>query len=130
MPGYKYTGTLELDDFEAFRAGLAEWTPGEPSEALDTALYFGPQTLTMLDAHGAGPMNAEQEAALRAELARTHVDVEFRLVGDDGQVHGLIAENTPIGVKQHLGMEAGPLGHVEVNGTVVRVGPAHLWSRF
>lgn len=110
---------------------VADAPVGVATLELETLLFHGAEASGWLDAHGDGPLDAAHAGWLRSELARDEVDVAFRLVGDDGQVHGDLQARIPLVEKQHLLLRhTGELGRMEIGGKVKRVGLGHLWSRF
>ena len=123
---------LEHDEMLALFEQYAAEPFGNDSLALDTLLYHGEQARMTLDLHvPEGTLSAEQEAFLRDELAKTHAEVEMRVVDETGQTRALLARtDVPFGIKQHLELDTVDLGHLETGGTVKRVGLHHLWSRW
>lgn len=117
-----------------FRDALASYARAphwQPSEALDTLLFYQDHTARMLEEHGTGPLPAEHVAFLRRELGRDHVLVALRLVDERGEVRAQYGpERVPIGQKEHLHTEGAELYDMEFNGTVMRTGLYHLWSRY
>ncbi|MEL6349820.1 MAG: hypothetical protein AAFV53_42345 [Myxococcota bacterium] len=104
---------------------------GEPTLALETLLFHGAQTVGWLSVHGA-QLEPERRAFLDHELARTDVQIEMRLVDEDGRRRGWLRSGTfPLKEKQHLVFEGtDALMRLETGGKVKRVGLAHLWSRW
>jgi hypothetical protein len=105
---------------------------GEPTEELETLLFYFQDTSAYLASQGATGLDAEHERFLREQLARDTVSVQMRVVEDDGTVRAsLPAQDIPLKAKQHLVFDGtGSLGHLETGGKVKRVGLAHLWSRW
>ena len=117
---------------------MGEWNQepvGVSSEAIDTLLFYLHDTedaLAALVAQDQLPLDAEHEAALRAELDRDEVIVEMRLLDERGNERGHMGpERIPLKEKQHLVFAGtGSLKHLETGGKVKRVGLGHLWSRW
>ena len=104
---------------------------GTPSLALDTLLFHRQATVAYLDRKGSELEGPQVDFLLR-ELARTHARVAMRLVDEHGVVRGeLKPTRVPLGVKKHLAFEARQrLQPFETNGTAIRVGLGHIWSRY
>lgn len=123
---------LEEDEFFRVRDEYALLAPGEPTKALETLLFYGERTKLLLDAHGYGEMSQDHVAFLDRQLARDHAHVSVRLIDEADRVRVAIGPTrVRLGKKMHL------LPHVlddvqslEVNGTVMRTGLYHLWSRY
>ena len=117
--------------FEAALEGYAKTMPWQESESLEVLLFHSKATLELLEKHGSGPLPPEHVAFLRGELTREAV-VEIRMVDEHGVVRITYGpERVPFGVKEHLApKETGNLFAMEFNGTVMRTGLYHLWSRY
>jgi hypothetical protein len=103
----------------------------EDSKALQTLLFYGRQTLLLMDKNGDAPLDAERAAFLRRELGRTHVYVELRMIDENGVVR---LWNKPARVPLDIrhGFEYTTTDYQEIEestGTVKRVGLNHLWQR-
>jgi hypothetical protein len=128
--GHDYVGELDEATFDAILAGLAGPENADREEAMDQAVFYGPRLLAWLDTKGAGTLGDDEERALRAQVGRTDVDIELRLTTDAGEVVGSGTFEAPVGLKQHLTLDAPGYGYTTVNGTVVRTAVGHLWSRW
>ena len=123
--------TLSGQGFRDALAEVASLPPGSPSQGLDTLLFYAEDTLAFIDAEGTEPLSEIHVAFLTAELERTAVVVQMRIIDEEGAIRGEEDESIPLGIKQHLHLEnTGSLGRVESGGTVKRVGLNHLWSRW
>jgi hypothetical protein len=102
------------------------------STPLDTLLFFRYATLAHLGTHGAGGLPAAHEAFLRRELSRDHAYIAMRLVNEKGEVRADLGERrVPLGRKTHQWFhDRHDLQEFNTNGTVVRVGLGHIWSRY
>jgi hypothetical protein len=140
-PGGCHSGGCSLakhpiPEFSAadFRDALAEYAlaPADsPSPALEKLLFYGSRTRELIDRYGEGTLPAAHSELLRRELARTHALVAMRMIDDAGAVVAAYEpEAVPIGVKQHLHTNSDAVQPFEMNGTVMRVGLSHLWSRY
>ncbi len=109
------------------KAGVDETTP-----ALDKLLFYGRRTIALIDQHGTGTLPEDHVAFLKRELARSRAIVSVRFINADGKVRVNLAPVTvPIGIKQHLKPTAlDGTQPMEINGTVMRTGLYHLWSRY
>lgn len=118
--------------FHEAMTAYAEMPHWQESKGLDTLLFYGDETLEMLEKHGTEPLSPEHLAFLRRELSRTHATVHIRVVDEFGEVRVEYGpERVPLKVKEHLqAKENGNLYAMEFNGTVARTGLYHLWSRY
>lgn len=123
-----YTDEVYREAVESY-ARMPYW---QQSEGLDTLLFYGDETLEKLEKLGTGSLSAEHLAFLRRELTRTHAVVHIRVVDEHGEVRvDYGPERVPLKVKEHLwAKENGNLFAMSFNGTVVRTGLYHLWSRY
>ena len=117
-------------DFARARYEYAQAAPDEPSEALETLLFFGTATKGFLAEMGPGRLSPAHVAFLERELDRDAV-VELRMVDDSGRVRVAYGpQQVPFGIKQHLHPVEHNLQPLEFNGTVMRTGVNYLWSRY
>lgn len=124
------THPLEEDEGLAHLEGYAKGPLGVATEDLETLLFHREVALRLLDNHP-GLLPIDHERFLREELARTRVEVAFRLVDDAGNVHGEAVRIGPLKEKQHVVLNGtGSLKHIEISGKTKRVGLQHLWSRW
>ena len=121
-----------VDNFRDALRNYAEFAPWQESEPLDTLLFYNKRTLEYLDSEGSEPLSPEHVAFLRRELARENAIVTIRMVDEHGVTRVTYGpEKVPLGQKQHLApTEVGNLFAMEFNGTVMRTGLYHLWSRY
>lgn len=102
------------------------------SEALETLLFFGPETRKRL-AEGAGKeLPATHRSFLSRELSRTHATLWIRIVDRKGKVRvSLGPKQVEIGHHFHFHADKGQRIQIPVfSGRVERVGVRHLWTRF
>lgn len=121
-----------IKQFHAALAAYAKAGVDEPTPALERLLFYGRRTVELIEDQGTGPLPKQHVKFLRRELARNRAVVSIRMVDAAGHVRVNLAPVTvPIGIKQHLKPPAldgsQPL---EINGTVMRTGLYHLWSRY
>lgn len=123
---------LEEDEFLRVRDEYATLPPDEPSKALETLLFYNKRTKRLLKAHGYGAMSEDHVAFLDRQLARDHAYVSVRFVDEADRVRVSAGPmRVPIGVKMHLQPHVlDDVQPMEINGTVVRTGLYHLWSRY
>ena len=119
------------DDYLAAVARYAKADADAAGAALEKLLFYGTRTEELMQRFGTSGLPAAHVSFLRRELSRRHAHVSIRLVDAGGRVrasHG--PSRVPLGHKQHL--HAVTLGNqsLEFNGTVMRVGLYHLWSRY
>jgi hypothetical protein len=118
-------------DFAKARYQYAAEAPTAAGESLEQLLFYPTETRFYLDEMGPGPLSPEHVAYLEQQLTRDHAVVSIRLVDDAGQVRVAYGpERVPIGIKQHLSPVLQDLQPLEFNGTVLRTGVEHLWSRY
>ena len=119
-------------EFDALLEKAASQPLDGENLAFETLLFHGNESLRWLDRRGHGPLGADGEALLRAELSRTHVWVGMRVIDESGVVRAsLPAARVPLGERRHIRMKSSErLELPEVSGTVRRVGLHHLWTRW
>ncbi len=124
----EFTPTMFRDALSDYAAGAV----GQPSMGLDTLLFYNKRTLELLKEKGAGPLSQAHARFLRRELARDHAIVSIRMVDENGRVRASYGPaQLPLGQKQHLSpADTNGLFPMEFNGTVIRTGLYHLWSRY
>lgn len=122
---------FEPDDYIAALAKYAVATIDDEGEGIDTLLFYGTKTLQYFEDFGTGPLSEDHVAFLRRELARKEATVEIRFVDEDGGVRVATGPMlVPLGQKQHLHPIANSVQSMTLNGTVMRTGLYHLWSRY
>ena len=118
-------------DFEKALRAYAQEPAEASSSALDTLLFYGPDTRHFIDKHGTGALPAGHAAFLKRQLERDHAIVEIRMVEASGRVRIAYGPaRVPLGQKEHLQPQGHDLQPLEINGTVMRTGLYHLWSRY
>lgn len=102
----------------------------ETSVALETLLYFGPQTKSMLEKFGFGQLDRRRADFLWQQLKITHALISIRVVDDQGIVRSwLEPTRVPFDRRHEFHMQANQVQPNETSGTVKRVGLYHLWTR-
>ena len=119
---------------EEWLQALDKWATqevGVSTKALDTLLFYATDTKNWLPVYG-GDLDDEHYFFLFAEIQRNLVDIEMRLVDENGVIRGLLESNPfHLKKKQHISFSStGSLGWLETGGKVKRVGLGHLWSRW
>lgn len=118
-------------DFEKALRAYARDPATAPGEALEKLLFYGKETRSYIARHGTGALPAEHLAFLTRELRRRHAIVEIRMIDESGQVRVAYGpQRVPLGQKEHLQPKVRDLQPLEINGTVMRTGLYHLWSRY
>ena len=98
--------------------------------AYETLLYFGRQTLVLLDQYGTDPLSATQHQQLASELKRSHALVSIRVVDDRGTTRSWTNDvRVPLDRRHVFEMETNQVQPLITSGTVKRVGQDHLWTR-
>ena len=102
----------------------------ETSFALESLLYFGRQTLVLLNEEGDYPLDPLRSDFLRQELKKTHAKVEVRVVDEHGEVRTwLPPTRVPLDRRHEFDMQVNNVQPLITSGTVKRVGLYHLWNR-
>lgn len=102
-----------------------------PSESLETLLFYGSRTLSLMEEVGTADLSEAHLKFLRKELSRDQAWVSLRMVDEKEKV--LVSYGptlVPLGAKQHLSAIGKNLKAMEFNGTVMRTGVNYLWSRY
>ena len=124
--------TEKLDE-QSFHELLDQYA-GDPmdetSSALESLLYFGPQTKEMIQKHGFGPLDRVRADFLWSELKVSHALISIRVVDEKGIVRSwLKPTRVPFDRRHEFEMEVDKVQPNETSGTVKRVGLYHLWTR-
>ena len=124
------TAILSSSEIASCLEKIANQPVGSPSLELETLLFHASRVIPHLHEKGHGPLKSEQAQFLKRELARTHAEVELRIVDADGKQRMRFERQVPIGEKQHLhAKQAQGFAPPEISFTIHRVGLNHLWSR-
>ncbi len=124
------TERLTDPQFEQLLADYAVEHTAEPGRALETLLYYGPQTAARLAHFGVGPLDSQHAALLQDELAYEHVDLSLRVVDEAGAVRASLPPTAvPLDRRHEFRLEPHNLQPLIASGTVKRVGHKHLWTR-
>ena len=128
------TGTLSRDHFNRLISqfdvlATNDSLAAKKRAALDSLLFFGPQTTSMLqrlpDVIG-GPNRAE----LQRHLETTHARISIRVVDEHGVTRSWIPPTrVPFDRRHVFEMETAQLQSHVASGTVKRVGVDRLWTR-
>lgn len=124
------TKKLTRDHFHELLEQYAQEPMDETSFALESLLYFGRQTLVMLNDEGDFPLDPLRSDFLRSELKKTHAKVEVRVVDEYGEIRvWLPPTRVPLDRRHEFDMQVNNLQPLITSGTVKRVGLYHLWNR-
>ncbi len=124
------TDQLARHQFEKLLSKLADQPLDETNGALEELLYFGPQTLKLMQAHGAGNLSDRQAEFLWSQLQYTHAKISLRVVDQGGEIRTwLEPTRVPLDRRHVFSMETNDLQPLVTSGTVKRVGLNHLWTR-
>jgi hypothetical protein len=97
--------------------------------ALETLLYFGPQTRRMLDRFPR-VISGKNRLALTEQLKTTHARISIRVVDEFGTIRSWIPPTrVPFDRRHVFEMESINLQPHVASGTVKRVGIDRLWTR-
>ena len=126
----------KIPDFtpDDYLQAIADYA-GQPHDAdtkpLETLLFYGSRTLQLMQRFGTEGLPSSHLVFLRRELSRTHARVSIRLIDANDRVRVSYGPSrVPLGQKQHLQAVTLADQSLEFNGTVMRVGLYHLWSRY
>ncbi|MCA9778617.1 MAG: hypothetical protein KC800_17940 [Candidatus Eremiobacteraeota bacterium] len=124
------TPSLKWESFERMLVDYSQQPMSEESPALEELLYYGPQTVGMLE-HADGKLDSERRRFLNQELSRDLVKMEFRIIDESGRVRVSLPP-TIVPFDKRFVFE--PLltedfQPPEASGTVKRVGLNHVWQR-
>jgi len=129
---HDYVGDLAPEEFDALVERFAT-EPLEPgSEALERLLFHHEDGRRYLHRAERPALDPQREAFLARELGRTHAVIGFRVIDEEGRERMRVDPTpVPLGAKQHLPTTAtDDVQPASFNGTVVRVGLDHLWTRY
>ena len=104
------------------------------NSALDSLLYFGPQTQRHLDAIEADDsmaksLNAKRVRFLKQQLKFTHAEIAIRVREEDENWSWLAPTIVPLDRRHVFHMNSRRLQPLETSGTLKRVGLNHVWTR-
>ena len=128
------TETLTVDQFDhlAFQFDVEETNEGlveKKHAALESLLYFGPQTRRMLDRFPHAISSANR-SALAEQLKTNHARISIRVVDEHGVVRSWIPPTrVPFDRRHVFEMETERLQPHVASGTIKRVGVDRLWTR-
>ena len=119
---------------EEWLLALDTWSEqplGEVTIELETLLFHAKESKSWLPVYGE-ELPFAHRIYLEKELARDQIEIEMRLIDENGDVRGsLVSSSFRLKEKQHLPFSGtGSLGYLETSGKVKRVGVSHLWSRW
>lgn len=98
--------------------------------ALDELMFYGPQTLRLLEQEGPGALDDARVALIGEELKKTHALVEIRVVDEHGKVRvELPATRVLLDLRYEFDMTTHDLQPVLTSGTVKRVARDRVWQR-
>ncbi len=124
------TKTLTKPEFLRFIEAVSKRPLDADNKAYESLLYYGRQSLRMLNQHGVGRLAPLVEAQLRGELERTHVFISLRVIDEHGEIRTwLEPTRVPLDRRHEFTMETNRLPQLITSGTVKRVGLDHLWTR-
>lgn len=124
------TKLLTRAEFDRLLSQYATEPMSSESQALESLLYYGRQTLLYLDRHGAGPLDESRAEFLRREAPKRHVVVHIRVVDASGVTRVTMPPaRVPLDIRHEFSMETRDLQPLVTSGTVKRVGLKHLWQR-
>lgn len=104
---------------------------GEASDAIEILLFHAEAVRSYVETKGTG-LDPERDRHFRRELSRKHALVAMRIIDENGVVRARLDETrVPLGIKRHLKFDHYVrMQPLETNGTVVRVGLGHIWTRY
>ena len=124
------TGKLFAGRFQDLLQQYSQQPAELVSPALEELLYFGPQTLALLDKQGPNTLDTKHADHLRRELNRTHARISIRVVEKDGTRRcWLPPTRVPFDRRHVFEMKTKSLQPLVTSGTIKRVGMHHIWAR-
>lgn len=118
-----------LKQFE-FKRLIDQLKSDERELAIDSLLFYGPQTLRRLQLSPELKLSGDDRQMLERELRRQKVNVEFRLVAKDGSsLANLPSTKVPFDLRHEFELDEFNIPNLIASGTVKRVGRKHLWAR-
>lgn len=124
------TATLTRIEFVDLMEKFANQPLTEESFALESLLYYGRQTLSMIETYGSQNLDEARLSFLRSQLEFTHADVQIRIVDESGEVRSWIKPTkVPFDRRHVFTMETKNVQNLVTSGTVKRVGLHHMWTR-
>jgi hypothetical protein len=124
------TPNLAVDEFRRLMLEFSSGPMDETNPALESLLYYGRQTQTLMKRHGTLPLSAERVVFLQQELRHSHAIFSFRVVDEHGVVRTQMRPTRiPFDRRHVFEMEVKDLPPLVTSGTVKRVGLHHLWTR-
>lgn len=102
----------------------------QTNNALESLLYFGPQTRQWIESVGMGTLDQERAEFLWEQLQFTHANVSIRVTDDQGVVRSWVdATRVPFDRRHLFDMKTNGVQPLVTSGTVKRVGLNHSWVR-
>ena len=124
------TAKLTRSDFRHLIEQFADDPIDETSKPYEELLFYGRQTLDMMNRYGVGALDENRENSLREELVRTQAKISIRVVDDDGEIRtSLPPTSVPLDRRHVFTMDVNNVQPLVTSGTVKRVGLYHLWTR-
>ncbi|MCA9264359.1 MAG: hypothetical protein KDA60_10945 [Planctomycetales bacterium] len=124
------TPRLQRLEFDLLLQRYARQPMDDSSLALETLLFYGPQTQAMIVQAGLRGLDEERREFLLQELRREHAEVSIRVVDEQGVLRGWVDRvRVPLDRRHVFAMQTRDLPAFVTSGTVKRVGLDHLWTR-
>ncbi|MCH2181216.1 MAG: hypothetical protein MK108_04350 [Mariniblastus sp.] len=124
------TGKLTAGRFQELLQQYSHQPVDLASPSLEELLYFGPQTLALLESQDHDILDMEHADRLRRELTRTHARISIRVIEQDGTKRcWLPPTRVPFDRRHVFEMETESLQPLVTSGTIKRVGLHHIWAR-
>ena len=102
----------------------------QTNHALESLLYYGPQTRRLIESEGVKQLDRERAEFLWEQLKYTHAKISIRVVDDEGVVRTWIEPTrVPFDRRHVFEMETNNVQPLVTSGTVKRVGLNHNWVR-
>ena len=116
-----------------FRQLLKEYTfepMDQTNNALESLLYYGPQTRRLMESEGVGQLDSQRAGFLWEQLMVTHAKISIRVTDDQGVVRTWIdPTRVPFDRRHVFEMQTNDVQPLVTSGTVKRVGLNHHWVR-
>ncbi len=124
------TPYLSKDTYERLIADYSRGPMDETNAALETLLFFGPQTRRRIEQQGVGSLDSARVQFLWNQLKCTQAVIRLRVVDREGNVRSWLDETVVPFDRRHIfDMEVNDVPDLVTSGTVKRVGLKHIWVR-
>lgn len=124
------TEQLTVEKFRQLLKELAYEPMDQTNNALESLMYFGPQTRQMIEIHGVGDLEADRAKFVWEQLKFDRARISIRVVDNEGETRTWIdPTEVPFDRRHVFDMQTKDVQALVTSGTVKRVGLNHIWVR-